>query len=187
MVINDLIERSLAEANDKTDDGTSERIIHQKRSKNFVKTLADKLGEYYKNRKDIFVLSKHHGGRRLEFGLNELIFDILVCETKQVRSSHHKKVLTYITKAIWQVESEFSKSSREVMYDFNKLVLGMSENKLIIGQTRSDEKAFLKQFEEPARYCKSNTYFAFVTHPSKWKQDSLEVHLWIFRGGWKEI
>ena len=187
MEIKELIEISLAEAKDEPDGGTSQRIIHQNRSKNFVESLSSKMREHYKNSRNIFVLSKHSEHHRREFGLNELLFDILVCETDQVISSDKKKNLTFVTKAIWQIESEFARNSREALYDFNKLVLGASENKLFIGPQVSNQDGYLKTLEKPARHCDSNTYVALVPHPSEWKRKSLEVHLWIFRDGWEEI
>lgn len=137
--------------------------------------------------KNCFILAKHSNYYRREFGLNELLFDILVCETDRVTSSNRKKVLTYVTKSIWQIESEFSRNSREAMYDFNKLVLGASENKLFIGPQVSNERAFLQPLEKPARYCASNTYVALVPHPSEWKRVNPDVHCWVFRNGWQPL
>ena len=132
-------------------------------------------------------MSKHSKHHRREFGLNELLFDILVCETNQVISSDKKKLLTYVTKSIWQIESEFARNSREALYDFNKLVLGASENKLFIGPQVSNREGYLKTLEKPASHCNSNTYVALVPHPSDWKRESQDVHIWIFKNGWKKI
>jgi hypothetical protein len=187
MNIEQIIIDSLDKANSEHDKETDVKLIHRDRSKNFVKSLAKELKEYYKEKSGVYILSKHSKHHRREFGLNELQFDILVCETNQVTSSDRKKHLTYVTKAIWQIESEFSRNSREALHDFNKLVLGTSENKLFIGPQVSNQEGYLKTLEKPASHCDSNTYVALVPHPSEWKQESLDVRCWIFRDGWEEI
>src|ERR1041385_2659198 len=96
-----IIRESLTAANAKRDKGSSERIKHRNRSKMFVESLAMKLREYYAG-EGIFVLSRHSPDHRREFGLNELLYDILVCKTDQVRSRSENGNLTYVTGAIWQ-------------------------------------------------------------------------------------
>ena len=187
MNIKQIIKDSLDKANREHDKETDLKLIHRDRSKNFVESLAGKMREHYRNSRNIFVLSKHSKHQQREFGLNELLFDILVCETDQVTSSDRKMPLTYITKAIWQIESEFARNSREALYDFNKLVLGASENKLFIGPQVSNHDRYLKTLEKPASHCDSNTYVALVPHPANWKQVSLEVRLWEFKDGWQPI
>lgn len=182
-----IIQDSLVAANAMPDEGNDERLIHRNRSKNFVESLAGALRQYYLNNDAVFVLSKHHDKHRLDFGLNELLYDVLVCKTSQVPSSLENEVLTYVTKALWQIESEFARNSREAMYDFNKLVLGSSENKLFIGPQVSDEDSFLRPLVEPARHCLSNTLVALVPHPSEWKRATLEVHCWVFNNGWQPL
>jgi hypothetical protein len=185
--IKQIIKDSLVVASAMPDEGTDEGIIHRNRSKHFVESLAAALREFYRAEKGLFVLSKHHGDHRLEFGLNELLYDILVCKTAQVSSSLENEVLTFVTKAIWLVESEFARNSREAIYDFNKLVLGSSENKLFVGPQVSDEPSFLQPLCEPAKYCDSKTYIALVPHPSDWRRRALDVHCWIFENGWQSL
>ena len=81
MNIKQIIKDSLEAANSERDKESDVKLIHRDRSKNFVELLADKISEHYRNHRDIFVLSKHSNHHRREFGLNELLFDILVCET----------------------------------------------------------------------------------------------------------
>jgi hypothetical protein len=187
MNIKQILQQSLKLAAASPDSGENLQFIHRNRSQNFVKTLAAQLREEYRDQKNVFVLSKDFGETRTEFGLNELLYDILVCETSHVASVIEKETLTYITKAIWEIESEFARNSREAIYDFNKLVLGSSENKLFIGPQVSDEEGFLKPLNEVAKQCKSNTYVALLPHPSEWKSKSLDVHCWSFNNGWQKI
>jgi hypothetical protein len=65
------------------------------------------------------VFSKHHTGNRLDFGLNELLYDVLVCRIGRVLSAVHRKELLYIDQALWQVESEFACDSGQALKDLN--------------------------------------------------------------------
>jgi hypothetical protein len=187
MNIKQILQQSLTIAAELPDSGENPQFIHRNRSKNFVETVASQLRKEYQDQKYVFVLSKHYDKARMEFGLNELLYDILVCETSHVASVLEKETLTYITKAIWEIESEFARNSREAIYDFNKLVLGSSENKLFIGPQVSDEAGFLNPLIEVAKHCKSNTFVALVPHPSEWKSKSLDVHCWLFNAGWQKL
>lgn len=171
------------------DEGEIPRLINRNRSKNFVEELASQLREEYTNHKSVFVLSKHSGKQdhREKFGLNELLFDILVCETEEVQSALGNETLTFVSKALWEIESEFARNSREAVYDFNKLVLGSSENKLFVGPQLPDEKGFLEPLAELAKRCNANIYVALVQHPGDWKKDEPSVHCWKFNGEWQPI
>jgi len=185
MNIKQTIQQSLMIAAGLADSGGSPQLIHRNRSKNFVETLASQLREEFKENESVYVLSKHYEHTRLEFGLNELLYDVLVCETDQVQSAIEKEYLTFVIRAIWEIESEFARNSREAFYDFNKLVLGSSENKLFVGPQVSNEATFINLLAEAAKYCHGNTYLALVPHPSEWKSQKLDVHCWLFNKGWQ--
>jgi hypothetical protein len=98
--------------------------------------------------------------------MNELSFDIQVCKF----AIEPLKELPYVTRSIWQMESEFAKNSRESLTDFSKLVCGAADNKLFIGPLVSERER--QQFQDvllPAAACCSGTvYAAFVPHPAEW-------------------
>lgn len=110
--------------------------------------------------------------------MNELLFDILVCEIAFVPSAVHKKDLTFITGAIWQIESEFAKNSRHAIHDFNKLVIGSAPNKLFIGPIVKDIEAFTRTLLSPALRCAGSVLLALVTHPRDRRERTLEVKVW---------
>jgi len=83
---------------------------------------------------DVRVFCKWDDCNRGEFGLNELLYDVCVCRTETCLSARQGKTLRYVTKALWQVESEFARDSYEAVKDFNKLVIGSAENKLFVGR-----------------------------------------------------
>jgi|SRR3989338_5374984 len=187
MDIKQIVLNSLTKAMAHHDEGGIPRLIHRNRSKNFVEELASHFREQYRGRESVFVLSKHFDKYREKFGLNELLFDVLVCDTGVVPSALENQNLTFVLRAIWQIESEFAQDSREAMYDFNKLVLGSSEHKLFVGPQTADEGKYLQPLSESAKYCDSNTYVALVPHPSAWKKVQPSVRCWKFEGDWKAI
>ena len=128
------------------------------------------------------VLSKHFPANRHAFGLNELLYDVLVCATSSVPSAKESASLTFLTRGIWAVESEFARDSRQALYDFNKLVLAATENKLFVGPQTSDEGAFLAPLLSPAARCTDSVFAALLPHPSEWNTSPLHSHAYRFLG-----
>ncbi len=149
--------------------------LHAARSRNFVEALADRLRATYRDDPQIDVLSKHFPGNRERFGLNELLFDILVCRTRQTGSANGSKQLTVVTAAIMAVESELARDSRQAMYDFNKLVLCSSEFKLFVGPRVANEAAFLAPLGKAAACCGGSVFAVLVPHPSEWSNSETLV------------
>ena len=155
---------------------TSKQQLHRERSKRFVENLASALRAQLEDPSTTSVLSKHYHRNRQRFGLNELLFDVLVCETGTTISALNYEELTYVKKGIWAVESEFARDSREAVFDFNKLVLGAAENLLFIGPKVEDQEGFLSPLSAPADCCEGEVYVVLVPHPADWGEESpLEV------------
>jgi hypothetical protein len=152
--------------------------LHRKRSSKFVERIASLFREDCKGQSSVFVLSRDSGAHRKDLGVNELLYDILICHTDLVISSDKHKKLAFITNAIWQIESEFARDSRQAIYDFNKLVVGNAANKLFIGPIVNDDAAFIRTLRAPARHCNGSVFVALVTHPGDWEKKDLEVRLW---------
>jgi hypothetical protein len=183
------VQAALSVAAAKADAGKKTGDIHRARSKNFVEALADRLRAAHQPDPQVAVLSKHFAENRKLFGLNELLFDILVCRTATTRSANGSHTLTYITNAVLVVESEFERNSREAMFDFNKLVLAASETKLFVGPRVSEETAFLKPLAQAAAHCGGVVLVALVPHPADWKAGArLDVsgYQWT-NGGWASL
>lgn len=141
---------------------------HAGRSRRFVGALAARMRAAYQGNSDVAVLSKHYAGNRARFGLNELLFDILVCETFEVPAAVSARHLTVIRKAILAVESELEEDSREAIRDFNKLILCTADTKLFIGPRVFDQQAFLVPLARAAAHCSGRVLAVFVPHPSDW-------------------
>ena len=146
--------------------------LHRKRSRNFVEEIGYFFRSIDDQTKDTYrVFTKHYDGNRLEFGLNELLYDVLVCDTAKTTSIQGERELCFVKKAIWQIESEFQESNvRSLIWDFNKLVIGSGENKLFICSHPRPVKEglFLMALNPLAACCSGNVYIAFVTHPENW-------------------
>lgn len=169
--ISALVISALKSAMGSDDVGKTKGQVNRNRSKNFVEELGKQFSSEYQSNKNIRVLTKHNGENRAEFGLNELLFDVLVCEVSIVPSSTRRKALTHVTKGLWAVESEMAQNSREAMYDFNKLVLSSCERLLFVGPLVSDNAAFISPLKQAAQYCKKPVYIALIPHPREWLDD----------------
>src|SRR4051812_25010027 len=67
-----------------------------------------------------------------EFGMSELLFDVLAVECGTLDTSHADGSLLFVKKGMWAIESEFIADARRMLYDFNKLVLADCESKLFV-------------------------------------------------------
>ena len=170
MNIFSFVQEALAAASSEPESDLPAGQLHKDRSSRFVESLASQLRLHYEDRKEVAVLSMHFAGNRSRFGLNELLYDVLVCETANIMSATNQEDLTYVTKGIWAIESEFDRDSREALYDFNKLVLSSTENVLFIGPVVADKEGYLGVLSGAAERCLSNTYAVLVPHPSDWTE-----------------
>lgn len=146
------------------------------RSQNWIRYLAEEFRTYFKEhtkQTNIVVFSKGFKDNRKVFNLNEFLFDIHVCETKaaKIQPKHANKELRYITRALWQVESEFAKDRREAFIDFSKLVVGNAPNKLFICPKTYDEH-FIEDLKQIANCCKGNVFLAVLPTTDKWQHEN---------------
>jgi hypothetical protein len=174
-----LVHGALAAALGCSDDGVTLGSRHRNRSKNFVECLAAELRQRYSQRDDVAVFSKHYEGNRKRHGLNELMYDVAVCETRQVGSASGRAQLTYVSAMLVAIESEMARDSREALYDFSKLVMGRAETNLFVGPHVADEAAYLAALGPAADCCTGETFVALVPHPDEWQGDGrVDVRLW---------
>lgn len=155
--------------------------INHARSQRFVANLATQFAVRMEANERIRVLARSRATNRAEFGLNELLHDILVCEVENLPGSQYVR----ITKAHWQIESEFSRSAFEAVRDFNKLVLGSAENKLFVGTATSRPQARLSLLAPIAAACTGNVFAALLPHPSNWHlpKERATASFWAYRSG----
>jgi hypothetical protein len=150
--------------------------IHAARSAAWVSCLAEELRSFYGGT-NATVFTKYDERNRHRFGLNELLHDISICEISTMKSPGQGQEMHYITRALWQIESELAEGdSTEWVKDFNKLVIGGAENKLFIGPVM--RKQSRDSLVPIAKCCSGTVYFATIPHPSKWLSADLEVGLW---------
>jgi hypothetical protein len=155
---------------------TELKALHVGRSRQFVEALVAALRKSYIGDPSVVVLSKFHLQNRNRFGLNELLYDISVCDTATTLSAHQGKELTYVRKCLWSVESEFARDTRQAIFDFNKLVMSSADNKLFVGPQVTKNKAFLATLGPVADSCSGSVTVALIPHPAKWVQGAQEVH-----------
>ena len=181
--VKQLLQEALQQAQSKPDTGKTTQKINSNRSRSWVEALAEQFNKRYEGDTDIRILTKSDYSNRSDFGLNELLHDILVCRVGEVESSVHKKKLCFIKEVLWQVESEFAHNTRSALVDFNKLVLGSGKNKLFVASQvkRGTEKTFLKVLQPAAQYCTGDVYVGMIPHPSSWVDTDNEIHLWVFK------
>lgn len=153
--------------------------VNRNRSKAFIRSLTHALRSYYPpHEKSRRVLSRANSEHRAEFGLNELLYDILVCDIAKLTDISGY----YVTQARWQIESELSRDAKQVAFDFNKLVLGNAPFKLLIASQKSDtdrDERFLNLLLPVAHACRpSAIYAALIPHPSEWENGSHDVSYW---------
>ncbi len=156
--------------------------MHQLKSRIWVESLATEFRDHYTS-EDIKVFSKGYDRNRQDFKLNELLYDITVCSVGNVKSARHRKDISYVKKAIWQVESELALDSRAAAIDFSKLVLGSAENKMFIGPLMHDSAAYLSVLSPIAQTCDGNIYCVLIPHPKEeWGPNSSANKNWKFVG-----
>ena len=178
-----LLQEALQQAQSEHDTGKTTQKINMNRSLFWVKALAEQFKKRYEGDTDIRIFTKSDYSNRRDFGLNELLYDILVCRVGEVESSLHKKKLYFIKEVLWQIESEFAHNTRSSLIDFNKLVLGSAKNKLFIASTvkKGTETSFLKVLQPAAGYCTGDIYVSMIPHPANWVDTNNDIHLWVFK------
>jgi hypothetical protein len=157
--------------------------LHMERSSQWVKSLGKRFEQEYPDRDTHRVFWKGNESNKRDFTLTEFMYDVSVCEIDFVDSAAQGKRIPFVKRAIWQIESEFAKDSRQALIDFNKLVAGSGQYKLFIAPVVHDQDAFLRVLGEPARYCSGIVYVAMVPKPREWPASADDITLWLYDEG----
>ena len=181
------LEDSLAKAKETWVEKPAPERVHQEMSRAWVEALADALRNSYPSEDSVHVFSKGFEGNAADFGVNELLYDILVCRTGTVLSAKQGKELLYFTECIWQIESELARDSKQAILDFNKLVVGSAKKKLFIGPKVNDAEAYIEVLLPAAKVCDGDVYVALIPHPDEWLEEQQSVRLWKLDSRWVEI
>ena len=184
----DIIRDSFLQAKALPDEGTSDQIRHHNRSRNWVDCLAKRFKSEFTDN-DIRVFSKHDDCNRTQFGLNELLYDVVVCRLGYTHAAVHNKEIPYVKEAIWQVESEFANNTREIVIDFSKLIMGSASHKLFIAAASKNCDKILRALIPVANDCSGRIFIAFIPHPKNWKDhaDSDLLLLKFTDGDWVNL
>ena len=187
----DVVNRAWSRARDARSQNEDIGKRNRQRSSDWVCALAEAFEAKYGDRDVHRVFWLGNDRNREQFGINEYLFDVMVCSVSTVESlQRQSNRLDFIDQCHWQVESEFNRSnSREVIVDMSKLVVGSAQNKLFVAAHRkSGEEDLLKLCAGIARRCGGAVYFAFVAHPDEWDGTPMEpaMYEWL-EGYWVRI
>ena len=176
--VQNIVERALAAARVRTILADRPQELHAGRSHAFVRALADELRELHAGDESVTALCKYDDRDRARVGMSELLHDVTVCRVAAVTSAAQGKTLWYVTDALWQVESELARDSRQALIDFNKLVLGSARIKLFIGPQVADPEAFVGVLRPAAARCTGEVFAALIPHPDRWDHAGVGVQTW---------
>ena len=183
----ELVTEAMAQAKSQVDIEGASGAVHRERSRRFVEALGAGL-RMRLARPEVRVLTKHYDVHRQELGLNELLFDVLACEIDKVSSARAGVKVSFITKGLWAIESEFARDPREALYDFNKLVLADCESKLFVGSHTADDPGYLRVLASAAAHCRGEVYVALLPHPDGWREPGSKAvtsYRWV-AGDWAQ-
>ena len=154
---------------------TPENNTNRQRSQKWVSALAEEFQSEYHDEEIHRVFWQRNKRNREQFGINEFLFDVMVCSVSQLESLQRRSnPLDFIDQCHWQVESEFNReNSRAVIVDMSKLVVGSAENKLFIASHRSSrERDLLNLCARIARRCSGNVFFRICGTPGRLGEQS---------------
>lgn len=193
MLTIDHLRRALSSATDTCDADASTGLqkLHAGRSRAWVRCLAVQLEELAPGPNVAVLYKGKKSDYSAQLGLTELLYDVTVCETANCGAVNGNS-LTFVTRALWLVESEFARDSFQAVKDFNKLVIGSAENKLFVGPRLTDaarEAQYRATLAYPAACCRPDPYLAMVPHPDAWDApQGGDVELFRFtNGAWNRL
>ena len=171
----------------------SRKDTNRNRSAAWVDALAKEFDRRYRGKRHrTFWRRKCKDKSETEFGLQEFLFDVMVCSVSETKSLQRQpRPLKFIAECHWQIESEFSRTNtRDIIVDMSKLVVGSAPRQLFTtSHRRSRNEELLEQCSELAGRCASELYFAFISHPDDWNRDPAPkkptVYRWI-AGDWQQ-
>ena len=167
--------------------------INSERSQAWMNSLGKQFESQY-SAKDHRVFWTGNKDNKSDFGLKEMLFDMVVCRISRVTSLGNREQLPFVAKCYWQVESEFNRdNSRKIVEDMRKLVMGSSENKLFVASHKSAgrewENRVLTMCSKIAKCCDGKLFFCFIAHPADWGKSSElspSIYRWI-DGDWERL
>lgn len=160
---------------------------NKSRSKRFLSILTDKLQTYFSDKSNTVVFSIEKENK--SFKRNEFIFDVHVCECDKTISMVHKRGIPFIVKSVIEIESEFESNLSDTISDFNKLVCGKAEMKIIIFPFAKKPDNYLFPLKIIARNINESLWAILLPHPKYWKKEKAikyAVYQWT-KNAWDKI
>ena len=163
-------------------DYNSDQELHKKLSQNWVKKFALALEKYYNKKKSLDVISFFNQRDTSDSKtpkIREFLYDITVAEYDSFYSSCKNKLVPFITKPIWQIESEFEQDMREIAKDFQKLISGNAPFKIMaVPYGKNDSQYYKTDMANLAKYVDGELWLILIRPPSKeWLNDSINFQL----------
>lgn len=149
--------------------GNPNHSLASLRSSLFVFKLAEHFHSEYESQPAYAVFSRLAGWHKDMFGVQEFLFDIAVLECGTVPAVQPHIDLPFVRKAIWLVESEFERNSRDVLHDLSKLKVGCSEKNLLIATQFSNMNKQIDMLAQVSDGIKGELYLALLPHPIDWQ------------------
>ena len=145
---------------------------HYSLSQNWVKNFAKRLEASYNDKKNIKAFYR-------DVNSKEFLYDITIAVYEKFSTKYSKEKLTYVSKSIWQIESEFEENATAIAYDFSKLFSGNAPFKMMVGPLREkeDDKGSAYFLDKMKKMCNDipnneSWYFLLITHPGNWKPEN---------------
>ena len=189
-VIANAWDKAMAIVDSSAETGKPARIIHRRRSEEWVDCLAREFQGEFESSAKHRVFWKRNCCNKESFYKNEFLFDVMVGKIETVKSLQHRpKDLDYVEKCEWAIESELDISnSRQVVVDLSKLVVAAADNKLFVASRHDKHEKFLKLCKVIASKCSGKFYLCLIPHPKDWKIPESPCLLELQRGnGWTQL
>ena len=163
------------------------------RAKIWVDEVAARFRVNYPGKRErVFWRGNPDPKTQTEFKKKEMLFDVMVCSIGTTESlERHPRPLAFIAHCHWQVESEFSTDTRDLVIDMSKLVAGSADHKLMIAahrKTADQTQILLGRCAKIAACCGGQVYFCFAAHPHEWDSSPRGPVVYEYTvGNWREL
>ena len=148
---------------------------HHQLSQYWVFALAEEFKAVYDDVDDRYrTFWAGNSDYREEYGLNELLYDVMICRTELIQSlQSHPQPLETFEFVDWQIESELERNTRSIKNDMIKLIAGSATNKLMVISHRANDTIRTLLDENHlgllASRCEGSVFLCLVSHPQEWR------------------
>ena len=145
----------------------------------WVAALADQLRAAYEGDPSVSVVQRG-SGETPELGDAGLPADVAVWRSGTIAVPGREEGAAYVREVLWQVAVEFGEDAAQTVQALNRLVLGSSTSKLLVGPLHGDATALLSTLQPAAAVCSGQLFLALA--PQQGAPDAAP-RMWRFRSG----